>query len=69
VLPSVGLLLEQDDTFFIAASGRLKLRVEKGSVAQLIHYHRTDSAGPKLSHYTIATTEASLLSPRSVVLC
>jgi adenylate cyclase class IV len=35
----------------------LQLRVEKGSVAQLIHYHRTDSAGPKLSHYTIATTE------------
>jgi adenylate cyclase class IV len=57
---SEGELLEQDDTFFSVAQGRLKLRVQSTSghaVAMLIQYHRPDKEGPKLSDYTIATTQ------------
>ena len=39
----------------------LQLRVENGGGGKLILYHRPDIAGPKLSDYTIATTEASPL--------
>ena len=41
----------QDDTFFVCAHGRLKLREFADGSAELIHYHRADSAGPKLSDY------------------
>ncbi|MEM1219023.1 MAG: class IV adenylate cyclase [Bacteroidota bacterium] len=38
----------QVDTYFRVANGRLKLR--QGSIEQnLIHYHRSDQAGPKAS--------------------
>lgn len=33
--------------------------MEAGRQAQLIHYHRPDNVGPKLSNYTIARTEVS----------
>jgi adenylate cyclase class IV len=57
--------LQQDDTFFAAASGRLKLRVQvsgdvsgnvggQASEAFLIHYARADASGPKASDYRIA---------------
>ena len=76
-------MLEQEDTFFSVAHGRLKvmtrsdhdspalcvcvcvfqLRVQSGhAAAMLIQYHRPDKEGPKLSDYTIATTQASLCS-------
>ncbi len=43
--------LDQEDTFFCCASGRLKLRVLSPTVAELIYYERADSAGPKESRY------------------
>jgi len=42
----------QEDTFFHVLHGRLKLRVS-GVRAELIHYQRTDAAGPKPSIYRL----------------
>jgi predicted adenylyl cyclase CyaB len=49
-------VLDQEDIFFAAQSGRLKLRILDKSQAELIYYHREDAAGPKPSHYLIAPT-------------
>jgi adenylate cyclase class 2 len=47
----------QIDTYFHAASGRLKLR--SGNIENsLIHYLRDDQAGPKDSHVTLLATRA-----------
>lgn len=46
--------LVQDDTFFAAARGRLKLRELADGTGQLIHYERPDATGPKTSDYVIA---------------
>lgn len=46
-------LIHQDDTFFQVPHGRLKLRVFADGAAELIHYHRPDAQGPKLSEYLI----------------
>ena len=43
--------IAQDDTFFVCARGRLKLRDFGDGTGELIHYQRADSAGPKLSDY------------------
>lgn len=48
--------LEQDDTFFACARGRLKLREFADGRGELIHYRRADEAGPKTSDYVIAPT-------------
>jgi adenylate cyclase class 2 len=45
--------LHQRDTYFNAREGRLKLREEEGSPAQLIAYHRVDLAGQRTSHYRL----------------
>jgi adenylate cyclase class IV len=45
--------LAQDDTFFAAAHGRLKLREFADGRGQLIHYLRPDGTGPKLSDYVL----------------
>lgn len=50
-------VIEQDDTFFACASGRLKLRDFGDGRGELIHYQRADSAGAKLSDYVRAETE------------
>ena len=47
---------EQDDTFFVCANGRLKLRAGAGGEAELIYYRRDDQPGPKQSHYLRSTT-------------
>lgn len=47
-------LITQDDTFFQAPQGRLKLREFADGSAQLIHYHRPDAQGPKVSDYVIS---------------
>ena len=47
-------LIHQDDTFFDAPHGRLKLRVFGDGSGELIHYHRPDADGPKLSDYVLA---------------
>jgi predicted adenylyl cyclase CyaB len=51
-------LIHQDDTFFTVPHGRLKLRVFADGTGELIHYHRPDADGPKVSDYVIsAVTE------------
>ena len=49
-------LIEQDDTFFACAQGRLKLRDFGDGSGELIHYERPDAGGPKLSDYVRAPT-------------
>jgi len=49
--------LDQDDTFFGGAVGRLKLRVFGDGEAELIHYRRADTAGPKTSSYVRVPVE------------
>ena len=46
--------IEQDDTFFACAQGRLR-DFGDGS-GELIHYERADDSGPKLSDYVRAST-------------
>jgi adenylate cyclase class IV len=48
--------IEQDDTFFACAKGRLKLRDFGDGTGELIAYERVDDAGPKLSDYVRAPT-------------
>lgn len=44
-------LIVQDDSFFTVPHGRLKLREFADGRAELIHYHRADSAEAKASDY------------------
>jgi len=46
-------LILQDDSFFHAAHGRLKLRVFADGSGELIAYDRGDQTGPKLSNYLL----------------
>lgn len=48
--------IDQDDTFFACARGRLKLRDFGNGNGELIHYERADDSGPKLSDYVRAPT-------------
>jgi adenylate cyclase class IV len=48
--------IEQDDTFFRCAHGRLKLRDFGNGQGELIHYERADMEGPKVSDYVRAPT-------------
>jgi predicted adenylyl cyclase CyaB len=50
-------IIEQDDTFFACASGRLKLRDFGSGQGELIHYRRADAEGPKLSDYVRVETD------------
>ena len=43
--------IEQDDTFFHVAQGRLKLREFADGSAELIHYHRSDGSEARPSDY------------------
>jgi len=45
-------VLYQTDTYFTVATGRLKLRVNRGSVAELIAYKRRDHRGARISTYS-----------------
>jgi len=44
-------VIQQDDTFFRCASGRLKLRAVSSTEGELIFYQRADQSGPKASFY------------------
>ena len=46
-------LIEQDDTFYPSATGRLKLRRFADGSGELIYYERDDTAGPKGSFYLV----------------
>ncbi|WP_423196230.1 MULTISPECIES: class IV adenylate cyclase [unclassified Cupriavidus] len=48
--------IEQDDTFFPCARGRLKLRAFDAARGELIFYARPDQAGPKESFYILSPT-------------
>ena len=50
--------LPQDDTFFVAPNGRLKLRVHADGHGELIAYRRADDGGPKVSTYLLSPTSA-----------
>jgi predicted adenylyl cyclase CyaB len=49
-------VIPQEDTFFQAETGRLKLRQLAPDRAQLIYYTRPDQEGPKRSEYHIFHT-------------
>lgn len=49
-------VIPQEDTFFNAPQGRLKLRVLPGDRGQLIYYTRPDQEGPKRSDYHLFHT-------------
>jgi predicted adenylyl cyclase CyaB len=66
----------QEDVFFHATTGRLKLRILSATTGELIFYHRPDAAGPKQSDYRISRTDdpeglrallASALGTRGIV--
>lgn len=50
--------VDQDDTFFNCASGRLKLRAFPDGTGQLIYYQRANQQGPKESFYELSPTHA-----------
>jgi adenylate cyclase class IV len=55
-------LLEQDDSFFAAPHGRLKLRAHAGGPAELIHYERPDAEQARASDYVrVPVADASAL--------
>jgi predicted adenylyl cyclase CyaB len=49
-------VLHQEDVFFRAAVGRLKLRILSDTAGELIHYQRPDVPGCKESRYKIVET-------------
>jgi len=49
-------VIPQEDTFFLAPKGRLKLRVLAPDRAQLVYYERPDQDGPKRSDYFVFST-------------
>ena len=49
-------VIPQEDTFFNAEKGRLKLRVQAPDEGYLIYYERPDQDGPKRSDYFLAKT-------------
>jgi predicted adenylyl cyclase CyaB len=49
-------IIPQEDTFFHTPKGRLKLRLLKPDLAQLVYYERPDQDGPKRSNYHIFET-------------
>lgn len=55
-----GKILNQVDTFFNCANGRLKLRrVNQDPTSKLIFYKRSDKCGPKLSDYSLTHIQES----------
>ena len=50
--------IDQDDTFFPCATGRLKLRAFSKDAGELIFYRRADRLGPKESFYIRSPTTA-----------
>jgi len=50
--------IAQDDTFFVAPHGRLKLRMLADGHGELIAYRRADDGGPKVSTYLISPTSS-----------
>jgi predicted adenylyl cyclase CyaB len=51
-----GATITQEDTFFHAPRGRLKLRTLSPERGELIYYERADASGPKPSNYLVYAT-------------
>lgn len=51
-------VIQQDDTFFRCANGRLKLRAFSPAEGELIFYQRADRSGPKESFYLRSPTSS-----------
>jgi predicted adenylyl cyclase CyaB len=51
-----GVTIAQEDTFFHAPRGRLKLRTLSPEHGELIYYEREDASGPKPSNYLVYAT-------------
>jgi len=54
--PKSARVLDQEDVFFRAVKGRLKLRILGPKSGELIYYARSDAPGPKTSNYEIFRT-------------
>jgi predicted adenylyl cyclase CyaB len=52
------IVIQQDDTFFRCAAGRLKLRAFSPTEGELIFYRRADQSGPKESFYVRSPTQS-----------
>jgi homotetrameric cytidine deaminase len=52
--------IEQRDTYFARATGRLKLREQTPGDAELIQYRRPDESGPRVSQYRIVPAPEGL---------
>ncbi len=59
-------IFQQKDTYYKPLSGRLKLREISPDEGQVIHYERSDVAGPKRSDYEVASTNDPI-SMRSIL--
>ncbi|OYU27831.1 MAG: adenylate cyclase [Burkholderiales bacterium PBB2] len=57
--------IQQDDTFFACANGRLKLRELAPDRGRLIFYRRSDGAGAKQTDFLVSKTD----SPASLREC
>jgi adenylate cyclase, class 2 len=53
-------VLEQTDTYYRVANGRLKKRETVGERTEYIFYDRPDRISPKLSHFTIYSEREAL---------
>lgn len=60
--------IAQDDTFFVCATGRLKLRAFSEEEGELIFYRRADRLGPKESFYLRSPTTTPTLLRESLSL-
>ena len=60
--------IEQDDTFFVCAAGRLKLRAFSSTEGELIFYQRADQPGPKESFYLRTPTQTPDLMRHTLTL-
>jgi predicted adenylyl cyclase CyaB len=56
IADGVGVDIQQDDTFFAASRGRLKLRAFADGGGELIFYERADTRGPRPSSYVVVPT-------------
>jgi len=64
------VVIDQDDTFFAVAHGRLKLRRFADGSAELIQYHRDDSADAKASDYVrVPVADADALAEALTRAC
>ena len=64
------VVIDQDDTFFAVAHGRLKLRRFADGSAELIQYHRDDRADAKASDYVrVPVADADALADALTRAC